>query len=755
MNTTLSTCPPLVESLDDALHDIFGFEEFREGQREVVEGVVAGRDTLVVMPTGSGKSLCFQLPACVIDGITLVISPLIALMKDQMDALKEFGIPATLINSSISFEEQRSRLREIVQGRYKVVYVAPERFRNQFFLDAISQIRVGLLAIDEAHCISQWGHDFRPDYLALGQVRELLGRPTTVALTATATPDVQQDILRQLSLENAEVVISGFARPNLFFEVFPTRQHKDKHQRIQELVNHWAGESVVIYCATRKQVEEVIFELKRAGIEAGMYHGGLSDADREYIQDAFMSSERPVLVATNAFGMGVDKPDVRAIIHYNFPGSIEAYYQEAGRAGRDGQPAHCLLLYNYADRRIHDFFVENSNPTPDVIRRLWAMLSKYGVGTHALSNDQIAQHLNRSGRGAERVHPMAVDSALRQLRAAGHIDYGYRDGQPWVAILDQARARDLRIDWANMQKRRDNEERHLLDVIAYASGHTCRQQFLLRYFSSRKSSQQKCGHCDVCSGRPEYAQNQAAARRESPIYSPDSLDLLVKKLLSGVARVRGKWGTHAVAGMLRGSASKKLREGGLDRLSTFGLLGYLRQQDLVELLDYCQQGGLVTQNVHGAIALTDLGVEVMRGAASLPDFVQDSFARRVRFGEAGAVPPVRRRSVAAREDLGGAADTYERTLELLQQGKSFEEIATERGLTTASILRHLMVLADDGHALDLSGYVKEEWLPRIREVAGDWEVGKPLAPLKEQLPIHLSYDELKLHLAFILGERRS
>src|SRR5690554_2511301 len=186
MKNTRSSCPPLVDSLDDALHDIFGFDSFREGQREVVEGVVAGRDTLVVMPTGSGKSLCFQLPACVMEGITLVISPLIALMKDQMDALKVFGIPATLINSSISYEEQRSRLYEIVQGKYKVVYVAPERFRNQGFLEAIAQVQVGLLAIDEAHCISQWGHAFRPDYLALGQVRELLGRPTTVALTATA-----------------------------------------------------------------------------------------------------------------------------------------------------------------------------------------------------------------------------------------------------------------------------------------------------------------------------------------------------------------------------------------------------------------------------------------------------------------------------------------------------------------------------------------------------------------------------------------
>ncbi len=752
MKNTRSSCPPLVDSLDDALHDIFGFDSFREGQREVVEGVVAGRDTLVVMPTGSGKSLCFQLPACVMEGITLVISPLIALMKDQMDALKVFGIPATLINSSISYEEQRSRLYEIVQGKYKVVYVAPERFRNQGFLEAIAQVQVGLLAIDEAHCISQWGHDFRPDYLALGQVRELLGRPTTVALTATATPDVQQDILRQLSLPDAEVVISGFARPNLFFEVFPTRKHEDKHKRIRDLLNHYKGESAVIYCATRKQVEEVTMALKKNGIEAGMYHGGLSDADREYVQDAFMTSERAVLVATNAFGMGVDKSDVRAIVHYNFPGSIEAYYQEAGRAGRDGEPAHCLLVYNYADRGIHDFFVENSNPTSEVVQRLWTMLSKNGLGTHPLSNDQIAQQLNRAGRGAPKVHPMAVDSALRQLRSAGHIDYGYRDGRPWVAILDLARARDLRIDWANMKRRRDSEERHLLDVIGYASGNKCRQQFLLRYFSSKKSSEKTCGHCDVCSGRPEYARNAGISKGEMPIYASDSQDMLVKKLLSGVARVRGKWGTHAVAGMLRGSAAKKLKEGGLDQLSTFGLLSYLRQQDVVDLLDFCQQGGLITQNVHGAISLTDQGVEVMRGERALPDHTRENIVRRVRFGEVGPGTAVRRTQPRREESSDG--DTYERTLELIGEGKSFEEIAEVRGLTTASILRHIMVLAGDGHALDLSEHLNAELLPKVREVAADWEVGNPLAALKEKLPIHFSYDDLKLHLAHLLVERR-
>ncbi len=764
MNVIANNCPPLVASLDDALHEIFGFGDFREGQREVVEAVVAGQDTLVVMPTGSGKSLCFQLPACVIDGITLVVSPLIALMKDQLDALLEFGIPATFINSSIGLEEQRSRLREIVAGRYKVVYVAPERFRNQGFLDAIARVRVGLFAIDEAHCISQWGHDFRPDYLTLGHARTLLGCPTTVALTATATPNVQQDILRQLSLPDANVVVSGFARPNLFFEVFHARRREDKRHRIRALLNHYSGESAVIYCATRKQVEEVAADLKQGGIEAGVYHGGLGDAERVYVQDAFMDSDQPVLVATNAFGMGVDKSDVRAIIHYNMPGSIEAYYQEAGRAGRDGEPSHCLMLYNYADRGIHDFFIGNSNPTAQTVQRLWEALAKHGVGTHALSTDQLAQHLSR-GKNAERVHPMAVEAALRQLRSAGHIDYGYRDGYPWLQVVDQARVRDLRIDFEGLQRRRDAEERHLLDVLSYASGQSCRQQFLLRYFSSKKSAEKTCGNCEICSGRPEYALKASASSGTTSagadrIHSLDPPELLVRKLLSGVARARGKWGAHNVAGMLRGSAAKKITAAGLDKLSTFGVLSYLRQQDVVDLLDLCQRCRLTTQNVHACVSLTDEGAEVMMGTRPMPDALQQQLAMRLSFGAQSPTRPTssststsapRAPTISAE---GASSDTYERTLDMVRQGMDYDEIAKERGLTSASVLRHFMVLANDGHAIDLEGHLDGQILPMLRDAAQDWVFGAPLAPLKERMPASCTYDALKIHLVQILMERQ-
>ncbi|MFU8805096.1 MAG: RecQ family ATP-dependent DNA helicase, partial [Bradymonadaceae bacterium] len=745
--------PPLAPSVDEALQNIFGFDDFRPGQRDVVEAVLEGKDTVIVMPTGSGKSLCYQLPACVLEGLTLVVSPLIALMKDQVDALAAFGVPTTFINSSIPYEEQRERLWAMANGQYKIVFIAPERFKNDAFCQAVSRANVGLFAIDEAHCISQWGHDFRPDYLTLGKARKMLGEPTTLALTATATPDVQKDIARQLELDKAEIVVSGFERPNLFFEVFMARRKDDKIRRLKALLDHYENQSAVIYCATRKQVEEVYSDLRAEKYDVGMYHAGLSDADREDIQDAFMSGDVPILVATNAFGMGVDKSDVRAIVHYNIPGSIEAYYQEAGRAGRDGEPAHCLLLFNAMDKGIHEFFIENSSPEPKTVERVWEHLSKYGVGTHALGAEQVTDHLNRAGR-ANRLHSWGVESVLRLLQRGGHVDWGVRDGRPWIALLDQAHTRNLRVDWEAIKARRELDERHLLDTLRYASGHGCRQHFLLRYFSSRLSNnEQRCGHCDTCSGRPAYAAKNRGPARPT-VSCPEPHDLVLRKVLSGVARTRGRFGAHLVASMLRGSGAKKVKSTGLDRLSTFGIVSYLRQQDLVDILDWCLANRLTTQNIHGAISLTDEGIAVMKTETPIPQGVQENMERRFRVGE----PPPRATSTSSpgtTSSSAGSGDTYLTTLEFLREGLSYKEIADRRGLSPQSILRHVMVLADQGHTLDLSDALDGRILPMLRELAEDWKMGDPLAPLKEALPDSCNYATLKLNLAHILMERRA
>jgi ATP-dependent DNA helicase RecQ len=400
-----------------ALHKYFGFEDFREGQREVIAAILEGRDTVVVMPTGGGKSLCYQLPALMKEGATIVVSPLIALMKDQVDALHARNLPATFINSSLSFEEQKARIRGVRQGEYKLVYVAPERFRSAHFVETLRSIPISLFAIDEAHCISQWGHDFRPDYLRLKQAIAEVGRPQIAALTATATPHVRADIIEQLSLRDPPAFVSGFDRPNLAINVIHTQKEREKIAHIKRLAASYAGGSGIIYTSTRKAVEQVTARLLQAGLSVVAYHAGMDETERTRAQEGFMTGRVQMIVATNAFGMGIDKPDIRFVAHYQMPGSIEAYYQEIGRAGRDRLPATCTLFFNYADKRTQDYFIEGSYPPPETIARVYEALVATNQKRIELSVGEIA---TRAGIRNE----MAVQSALIILEKAGHIERG-------------------------------------------------------------------------------------------------------------------------------------------------------------------------------------------------------------------------------------------------------------------------------------------------------------------------------------------
>ncbi len=361
------------ESPDDYLAR-FGLRAFRPAQREVINTVLAGRDCLCIMPTGGGKSLCYQLPALMLGGLTLVISPLIALMKDQVDALREKGIAATFINSTLSGQEQHERLDGLLRGEYTLVYVAPERFRSQRFVEIVRSVGVKMLAVDEAHCISEWGHDFRHDYSRLGMYRQRIGAPPTIALTATATPDVQSDVVEQLQLSSPATFVAGFARENLRYQVIPHSSSHEKDDSIDRLVRRHQG-SGIIYVSTRKACELVANRAAVAsGRAVGAYHAGLQPDERKRVQEDFMQDRTPIVVATNAFGMGIDKPDVRFVIHYNMPGTLEAYYQEAGRAGRDGQESACVLLYAAADLRIQKYFIESAYPDSRVVRQVFDYL---------------------------------------------------------------------------------------------------------------------------------------------------------------------------------------------------------------------------------------------------------------------------------------------------------------------------------------------------------------------------------------------
>jgi ATP-dependent DNA helicase RecQ len=403
-----SVSPMMAADAARVLRDQFGYETFRPGQERAVRAVLDGRDTLVVLPTGGGKSLCFQIPALMLPGLTVVMSPLISLMKDQVDALTARGVPAAFINSTLSSSQIADRLARAQRGELKLLYVAPERFDFGTSGQRIRSVGVSLLAVDEAHCISEWGHDFRPSYRRVGAVRETLGFPPTIALTATATPKVRVDIARQLGLRDPEEIVTGFDRINLRFSVVSTKTDAEKDATLLDLLRSHPGPAV-IYVSTRKAVERIAPLLDTAGVPAVGYHAGLDDDTRHEVQDAFMTERVRAVVATNAFGMGIDKRNVRLVVHHAMPGSLEAYYQEAGRAGRDGGQSECVLLHAYPDRFTHEYFIKSAHPERAFVESVY----------QALRSTSDAARIARGMPG--NVNPREVEGAIRVLAKAGAV----------------------------------------------------------------------------------------------------------------------------------------------------------------------------------------------------------------------------------------------------------------------------------------------------------------------------------------------
>jgi len=774
------------------LSEKFHFSGFRKWQEEIIDTLLTKHDVVVVMPTGSGKSLCYQLPALLLDGVTLVISPLIALMKDQVDGLVQNQVPATFINSVLTPSEQWQRLREIQQGRYKLVYIAPERFRNQGFMEGIQSCRVSLFAVDEAHCVSEWGHDFRPDYLRLKGAIEKMGHPPTAALTATATPDVRRDIMTQLGLKQPITFVAGFDRPNLCFQVKRVEGDTDKIEAILALLKTDAKRGI-IYAATRKNVETVTEALRSRGYKAGSYHAGMEMESRKSVQDRFMEGALPVVVATNAFGMGIDKADLRFVVHYDIPGSPEAYYQEVGRAGRDGKPATCLLLFNYADTFTQEFFIDGSYPPRDTIERTYEVLCDIGTDEIEMTQKVLAGRL-----GGKKTNEMAISSCLKILEKAGYIERG-SEGEHQARVTLRIEPEDLRRQVEGKGTHQKEIVNYCLDVLEGLKDRTLLVDLDEMAKNVNSSTDQLRRHFS--------ALHQTGSMEYRPPFRGRGLKILtrapVSKLNISFQEIerRGVFERKKLRKMIDYAYSDQCLRGFileyfgeridrkncdncsscLDKGKTRTSKTFLERERIIERKSPepsdlpCHEGLFAS--------LKEMRLKLAQ-ASNLPPFV--IFHDRTLMAICEQLPQTTSELLAVkgcgeykvsaygvrtlevvRAYLNGhpeakpinrpdgtlttrpvsknpsGGSTVEITWMLWERGGTLEEIARKRGLTPSTVAEHLRQLIDEGRSIDLSRILSKERIALIEDAisrAGS----ERLAPIRALLPQDVSYDEIRL-----------
>ena len=471
------------------LKQYFGFDAFRGKQEEIIKRIVdEKKHSLVLMPTGSGKSLCYQIPALYFDNSTIVISPLIALMQDQVDVLRKKNIPAAFINSTLSKQEREKRLEQFVGDKIKLLYVTPERFRKPDFIDQIKKVKIDLLAVDEAHCISEWGHDFRPDYSRIGEFRELMGNPLTIALTATATHNVQEDIIKKLNINKDDIKLfhQGIERPNLRLEAVDVFDDKEKLREIISTLEKYDG-CGIIYFSLIKTLERFSEIMSDKGFTHGVYHGKLEDRRRKQMQRDFLNGKLKLILATNAFGMGIDKADIRFVIHAEIPSSIESYYQEIGRAGRDGNDSLCLLLYNQEDLYTQMEFIKWSNPDANFYSALYDILKRETGLINSSGVDYIREQISYKNKNDFR-----VETTLAMLDRYG-VTEGEVEKQNLKIVTELP---DILQDEDYLKEKLLNDNKKLLSVVNYFRDDKCRRVFISDYFGF--PGEKPCSNCDNC-----------------------------------------------------------------------------------------------------------------------------------------------------------------------------------------------------------------------------------------------------------------
>ena len=766
---TLGTIPmdePHIDKPKALLKRYFGYDEFRPLQREVIACALERRDALVVMPTGGGKSLCYQIPALALDGLTLVVSPLIALMKDQVDALKANGVAAEFINSTLSYDEMRRIQTAARNGAVKILYLAPERLALPAFQDFLDTLKVSLVAVDEAHCISEWGHDFRPDYRSLGALRRSMPHTPFIALTATATEQVRQDIVAQIGLNAPQAFIASFNRANLNYEVRPKRNAFDA---VCELLRKHRDESAIIYCFSRKDTEELAAQLRNAGFDALPYHAGLEDDVRRRTQERFIRDQTPIIAATIAFGMGIDKPDVRLVVHHNLPKTIEGYYQETGRAGRDGLPSDCVLFYSYGDKIKQDFFInriEDEAEHQNAQRKLAQVIEFCEL--HACRRRYLLDYFGETD--AQPPNCGACDNCLAPTEEFDAtvitqkiLSAIIRTGQSFgISYISQV----LRGSKNKRVIERGHDSLSVYGIVNDYSSEDIKEiaAALLERGLLRKNDGDYPTFGVTTEGRrflndretltltrrldDEYTPRRAASTAGAQLAAPAEYDAeLFQELRALRTQIASRRGVppYVVFGDVTLRQMAAYFPQSRDSLSQIHGVGS------VKLDQYGDEFLAVITEYAQARNLTDRMPALQTGFERQPSAIRSRLARHEidtsEDGQSSSEEQIQNPSVARKES------TYGRTRRLLAQGFSIEQAADERDLSENTIVAHIEALVQNGISVDLRPHLPPE--ERIERIKAAFELGgldTSLTPVKKALGDDCTYNEIRLVRAFLIQQ---
>ncbi len=699
----------MLEQAKELLQAHFGYPSFRKGQEAAIQSIFAGQNTVCIMPTGGGKSICYQIPALVLPGTTIVISPLISLMKDQVDSLLQVGIPATFINSSLSAQEATERMEAAIYGEYKLLYIAPERLESSVFVEQLSALEIPLVAVDEAHCISQWGHDFRPSYLQIQRlIEQLPQKPLVMALTATATPQVRVDICNTLHIDDENTIMTGFARENLSFHVI---KGQDRYAFLKEYVKKNEQEGGIIYAATRKNVDQLYEKLAREGVRVGRYHAGMSDVNRKREQEKFLQDETAVMVATSAFGMGIDKSNIRYCIHYQLPKNMESYYQEAGRAGRDGLESECIVLYSSQDVQVQRFLIDQSAERMRIageLEKLQAMVdychTEKCLQTYILEyfGQRNASKCGKCGNCTDSRSSVDVTKEAQMVLSC-IIRMGQRFGKTAVAQV---------LTGSNNKKMKELKFDRL---PTYG---------LLNDMSIKEAS-------DFI----EFLISQELIGVEQGQFPTVFVTPAGKEVLLGKQQVYRKEVVEVTQVSSQDPLFEKLRHirksiANIENVPPFVIFSDASLKDMCVKLPQTKEEFLLVSGV-GEMKLEKYGAPFING---IEEFCKENPDR----SREKLIPPVAKRKK-------GEKNSHLETYKLFKEGLSVKEIAKTREMATSTIENHIQQCMAEGLDIAVSEIIPDQYLPLLEQAVE--EVGsEKLKPIKELLPDKISYLMIKVFL---------